>query len=432
VSHGVEKKRKRVLLLAYACNPYRGGEHGVGWHRAVESAKYYDTWVLCKEEKNKKAIETWMKEHGAIPGLYFHFIHRSKTETLLHRVPGFWYATHNRWHRRAYRAAVKLHQEVRFDLVQQVTICSFREPGYLWRLDVPFVWGPVGGTKNYPWRFLGLAGVRGAIKEGLHSFFNILQFRFSPRVRIAVRKAAAVVAANSKGKEDFARVHKIKTIALTETGVECIPELTDVPAKNSDSLNLLWSGVFEDRKALPLLLLALSRLPSSFAYELRILGNGPLEKRWRALAEQLGVNSRCTWLGWLPHEEAMKQYIWGDVFVFTSLRDTTGTVIPEALSHGLPVICLDHQGVGDVVTEDCGIKIAVTEPNEVIRQLQQVVVSLSNDRAKLAILSQGAKKRAADYLWSKIGAHMANICQKALETHRLSPAGAQEQESARF
>ena len=65
-----------------------------------------------------------------------------------------------------------------------------------------------------------------------------------------------------------------------------------------------------------------------------------------------------------PHEEALRQYAKADVFAFTSLRDTTGGVIAEALAAGLPVICMDHQVAHDVVTEDCGIKIPVTTPEE--------------------------------------------------------------------
>ena len=41
-------KRKRVLLLAYACSPYHGSEPATGWHRAREVAKSFDTWVICE------------------------------------------------------------------------------------------------------------------------------------------------------------------------------------------------------------------------------------------------------------------------------------------------------------------------------------------------------------------------------------------------
>ena len=32
------------------------------------------------------------------------------------------------------------------DLIHQLTSISFREPGFLWRLDKPFVWGPISGN----------------------------------------------------------------------------------------------------------------------------------------------------------------------------------------------------------------------------------------------------------------------------------------------
>ncbi len=99
-------------------------------------------------------------------------------------------------------------------------------------------------------------------------------------------------------------------------------------------LRILWSGVLERRKALQLLIMALSKLQDSFPYELRILGDGPLKKRWQRLAQRFGVESHFKWMGWLPHKGAMAQYDWADVFVFTSLRDTCGTVVLEALSHG--------------------------------------------------------------------------------------------------
>ncbi len=76
------------------------------------------------------------------------------------------------WHRRAYRFALELSGEIQFDLVHQSTMCGFREPGRLWKLDAPFIWGPVGGTQNYPWRFLPQAGFTGALKEGARNIVN--------------------------------------------------------------------------------------------------------------------------------------------------------------------------------------------------------------------------------------------------------------------
>ncbi len=56
----------------------------------------------------------------------------------------------------------------------------------------------------------------------------------------------------------------------------------------------------------------------------------------------------------------------GHLMLITSLRDLTSTVTIEALSMGLPIVCLDHCGFAEVVDESCGIKIPVTTPREVV------------------------------------------------------------------
>ena len=97
-------------------------------------------------------------------------------------------------------------------------------------------------------------------------------------------------------------------------------------------------------RQLDLLIESLARLPADVRYEVRVLGDGPARRRWQRLAQRRGVADRITWAGRLSHRETLGAYARADVFAFTSLRDTTGCVVVEALSNGLPVVCLDHQG----------------------------------------------------------------------------------------
>jgi hypothetical protein len=118
---------------------------GVGWNRALQSARFCDTWVIC-EGRRFADIDAYVKKHGRIAGLQFRFVAKSSFEIALDGVPGLSYLTYNLWHRRAYRLALQMHTEAPFDLVHHATYTGYREPGYLWQLDAPFIWGPVGGT----------------------------------------------------------------------------------------------------------------------------------------------------------------------------------------------------------------------------------------------------------------------------------------------
>lgn len=417
ITNAAQPWRPRVLLLTAACNPYKGSDFAVGWGRAVESAKRFDTWVICGDW-DRDDINHFIANQGEIPGVQFCFLKRSWFEDLLSQGRPLYdihYLPYNLWHRRAYRLAARLHQQLKFALVHQITRVTFREPGYLWKLDVPFLWGPVGGTQNFPWRFLGLVGAAGALKEIARTLINIFWLRFSPRVRQAIRKASLVMAANSQVQRYFQKAHGFRPPLLLETGINTVKRKNVKKNRENGPLRILWSGKFEHYKALPLLFRAMAALPPRIRYELKILGEGPLRQRWQRLARRLGLEDRCQWVGWLPHKEAMGYYDWADILVFTSLRETSGNVVLEALSKGVPVICLDHQGTADIVMAECGVKIPVTTPGAVIAGLRQAIIELATDRSKLQLLSRGALRRAQDYLWSRNGEEMARIYYAVLQ-----------------
>ena len=76
-----------MLLLAYACSPYRGSEPGVGWNRAVQTARHYDTWVLCEEHEFAADIRRYLDANGPIDGLHFCFVPLLSHEQRLRHLP---------------------------------------------------------------------------------------------------------------------------------------------------------------------------------------------------------------------------------------------------------------------------------------------------------------------------------------------------------
>lgn len=143
-----EGRRARVLQLAYACSPWRGSEPGVGWHRAVEAAKYSDIWVICEGVEFEHQVLGHLRDTGMIPGLHFRFVRKTRFEQYLSKIPGMYYIAYRLWHRRAFHVAKSLHEEVNFDLVHQVNLCGYREPGQLGQMQLPFIWGRSEGHRT--------------------------------------------------------------------------------------------------------------------------------------------------------------------------------------------------------------------------------------------------------------------------------------------
>ncbi|MCC7222022.1 MAG: glycosyltransferase [Candidatus Contendobacter sp.] len=410
----------KILISAYACSPYQGSEAGVGWGFVSELARHHDLWVIVEEEKFRADIERYLIEHPEFPqSAHFLFIHKQRNRWLRKLWPPSYYWYYRRWHQDAYRLARQLHQEVNFDLAHQLTMVGFREPGYLWQLGIPFVWGPVGGMGLFPWRFLPTVGWYGALYYLGYNLFNGLHQRFLTRPKQAAKAAASglatgLIAATPENREGAARYWDCSSIVLTEVGLPREPA-SQIPLRAAgEPLRLVWTGLHIPRKALNLGLLALSRLPADVNWELHILGQGERTAAWQRLAERRGISGRCRFHGWLPRAQALEimQEVHG--LLITSLRDLTSTVTVEALALGLPIICLDHCGFAEVVNETCGLKVPVTTPSAVIAGLARAIEQLARNEHQRQALARGALQRAQDFSWDNKAAVVNEIYRRKL------------------
>ena len=409
-----ESRPLRLIMIAVACSPYRGSEAGVGWNRAIQAAKFDETWVITEQGEFSDEIDDFLAKNGEIPNLHFVKVPNGWFGALLRKFRLTYYVSYWLWHRTALHAMRELVQTQPFDLVHQATYCGYREPGRGWTLRKPFVWGPLGGTQNFPWRFLDVTDFFGTLREASRSVLNRIQMRFSRRVRKALANSEIVLAANTSIRDDFRRFFRYDPRVRVEIGTQYIAQYDKIRRTPQRPLQILWSGELRTHKALSLLLKAIAKLPDRVAVEVRILGRGPLLNRWSRLASKLGISNRIQFMKFIPHNEALKQFHWADIFVFTSLRDTTGSVLLESMSHGTPVVCLDHQGARDLINEKCGVKIPVKTPNQVVDDLAFAITELFDAPEKCETLGRGAIEEAKKHHWDVQGRYMAGVYREAV------------------
>jgi glycosyltransferase involved in cell wall biosynthesis len=133
-----------------------------------------------------------------------------------------------------------------------------------------------------------------------------------------------------------------------------------------------------------------------------LIGKGPEEIRGRKLAQELKVDHLIDWVPWVEQPDLWRIYEEHDIFLFPSLHDSGGTVVVEALSHGLPVACFDLGGPGQIVTPASGIvqPTAGLSGREAAIQLGRALKQLVDDEPRFRRLSAGARKRAEEFTWS--------------------------------
>ncbi|MGB3544458.1 glycosyltransferase family 4 protein [Rubrivirga sp.] len=400
-------RRPRLVLGAFICHPFRGSEPTVGWNRAVESSKFGEVHVITKPEDNERAVRDAVRDQG-LEGLHFHFVPPTALEDRLMSTPGLYYSGYRRWQWRAYLAAKEMHERAPFDLAHHVNMCGFREPGYLWKLDIPFVWGPVGGTQNTPAAFVKHGGAVTTVIEGTRTVLNEIQLRASPRVRRAAAAASVVLAANSTGKRDLEAALGLEVRQLLETGVRSVGEPKRWADRVPGPVRVLWAGALEPRKRVGIAVEAIRRVRElGLEVELIVVGDGPE----RHLVDDVeGVDAR----GQIPRADLLDLYADADMLAFTSVRDTSGNVMLEALAAGLPVVYLDHQGAADMGSAECGVPVPVTSPEHVVEGVAQALSLVASDPALYDRLSAGAIARAEELRWTRNGAALNAIYAEVL------------------
>jgi glycosyltransferase involved in cell wall biosynthesis len=374
-------------------------------------AHHHDLWVIVEDEKFRADLERFLAGHPEFSQRVRFFYIRKQRNRLLRKIwPPSYYWYYRRWHEEAYLLAQTLHRDIGFDLAHQLTMVGFREPGYLWRLGIPFVWGPIGGMGLFPWRFLPVVGAYGALYYLGYNLFNAWQIRFSRRPKLAAKSAGVgLITATPENQLGAEKYWGCSSELISEVGLPPAPALLPAERKPDEPLRLVWTGLHIPRKALNLALDALALLPNDLNWELHVLGKGSRTSHWQDMAQQLGLAERCHFHGWLPRDEAMQIMASSHLMLITSLRDLTSTVTIEALALGLPIVCLDHCGFGGVVDETCGIKVPVKTPASVVAGLATGIARLAEDEALRFDLAKGAVLRAQDFSWEQKAAAVDRI-----------------------
>ena len=104
------------------------------------------------------------------------------------------------------------------------------------------------------------------------------------------------------------------------------------------------------------------------------MGSGPEQERLVTLAKSLQINHAIEWIQWVEHDQMPSIYRAADAFLFPS-HEGAGMVVFEAMSYGIPVLCLEGSGPAEL-TKNNGILAPYSNPEETIAVLANHLVRL--------------------------------------------------------
>lgn len=286
---------------------------------------------------------------------------------------------------------------------------------------------------------VGFVGLRWAESHGIPivSTYHTLYQRyvhyvpFVPRAYLLYRIAkhtnyyynrCAHVIAPSEAAERSLRRHGVRSpISIIPTGTPKPKTLSRGEAREQLGIRdnekvLLYVGRVAPEKNLPLLFEALALIVQQHPEtRLWLVGDGPARKELQSLARDLGIGDKVRFVGAVPRREVDTFYIASDLFVFSSMTETQGLVIGEAMSYGLPAIAVDGGGAGENIQDDFnGYKVG----NSPIQFAEKTLEVLANP-ALLGRLSEGARRSVKrwtveDYCDAVLEVYMAVLANEEL------------------
>ncbi|MFQ5469472.1 MAG: glycosyltransferase [Gammaproteobacteria bacterium] len=394
------ERRRKVLVAAYACEPNSGSEPGVGWNMCQSISQENEAWIITRKN-NKEVIEKEMSLH---PNPYLHFNYVDLPLWLRFWKKGargirtYYYL----WQFAALFKAYKLKRLVNFDLAHHVTFVNDWMFTFLALLPIPYIWGPIG---SHPKAIKSLVDKPiDLVKDRARYYFQSIMRSADPLYWASVLRASKIIGINKEVGRTFpiSLLGKRKFKHHTAIGVESIFNENDTNDISHEGIRVLCMGRLVPIKAFHLSLRAFTNLvENNVKATLVIVGSGAERQKLLKLADDLKINNYVEFIDWLPREQALLEMRKADIFLFPSFEGG-GMVVLEAMANGLPVVCLDYGGPGEMVAQNCGFKIKIGDLGDTVNELGDALFKLSQNQELRYHMSKIAMNHVCEsYLWDR-------------------------------
>jgi glycosyltransferase involved in cell wall biosynthesis len=314
---------------------------------------------------------------------------------------------------RRFRQALRTHA---FDLIHRLSPISPTLGSPLASLtDVPMVIGPLNGGLPWPSDYPELANQE---REWLVPLRGL--YRWLPYHRSTYRHARGIIAGSRHTATEVPAWCRARRYYVAENAVD--PQRIPLGTCWKDRepgkrFRFVTIGRLVPYKGTDLILgaMALSEELRREA-ELIVIGDGPWLTTLEQQTAELGLTSNVSFTGWIEHTKLADQLRCAQAFVFPSLREFGGAVVLEAMASGLPPIVVNYGGPGELVNDECGIRLPMAPRQELISQLSAAMATLLRNPEQCRRMSVAAIERVRrEFTWAQKASQISAVYRDVLD-----------------
>ena len=294
---------------------------------------------------------------------------------------------------------------IKFDVAHAVNFHSDSHPQFLWTLGKPVFWGPIGHHPPVPKAYLKpIYGRKNWMKDRLYNSVKFIMRNFDPFYYISKWTAKKIFVINS-GVNASIGASPDKVIVLPAVAHQSGKE-QDEETKKTEQFTVLAVGRFVYMKGFDITIRSFALFYHHLTdnqkqnVKLHLVGKGEELERIKQIIREERIEEAVEITAWVAKSEMENIYRKSSVFCFGS-HEGAGMVIPEALSYGIPVVCFDNYGPGELCDDSCAIRIAYGKYDESVLDFSKALNLFFRDKNKYAAYAENAKAYAGNrFSWS--------------------------------
>ena len=414
-------KRLKILVSAYACEPEKGSEPGIGWNVVNELAAYHEVHVLTRAN-NREVIENALaQKSGAKP--IFHYYDLPRWLSFWKKKRRGYHLYYYLWQYGVFFHYCKFVRQEKFDVIHHLTFANFAMPSPLVLSSrAATVWGPISRLKIEPAVFKMLP-LKIKIKETLRKISMDLLIHID-LVRLFMPRAADMIieCGTPADKSAFPKRFAGKVRRHPQTGINpAEPEYQSVKrSREDDKIRLLICSEFIHWKGVIFSAETFAALAKEYPnIELHIYGSGPEKANMENIFFRSNTADRVVWHGFVTKAEMLQALADADILLYYSYHHGLATVILQAMYEKLPIVALGSDSVALAVNEGAGLVANGTTPQEIRESMIAQVKHLIDDHDLRKNCGEtGRKLIETKYNWHSLTSKLAELLAQAPEMRK--------------
>lgn len=400
--------KNKIFVSAYACEPGKGSEIGVGWHWVLEMSKYFELWVMTRAN-NQEPIENYFKEHPE-QDRNIHWVYYDLPDYIKRFKKGM----------RGVRKYYTLWQYGSNSLVkktmQENDIHIFHLLTYgnaLWHVSNYgqkqfFIWGPTGGVDTIPAEFSQHYSFRNRVIEWVRRVVvGTLPMNIGFRKRC--KNADLILCKAESTVQAIPKKYREKSMIFTDVATDIKHESYEQFFEHDGDVEYLVIGRLDAWRGFDLLIEAFAQaVKINKNIHLSIMGKGSEKDQLLKLISKLNMENYVSLIGQVSMDEYYSYVKKCDVIVNPCLKEGAVTVSFDAMSYGKPFICIDTKGYTKYFSNEYAIVLPKQDRKTTIKNLENAILKLTNVDERLR-LSKAIRQEADKVSWETKGKQFFEI-----------------------